>query len=117
MLFSSRRFRKLFICRIANNFGVLLSELMRTFHGHAMNGYSDNGNRRGMGSSKHFNSYSKFACIYNSYTFSLCSPSVTVELLGLLVWGLCQAEEISLAMLPHVQESWKNRPLHLGRWM
>lgn len=115
--FSPRRFRKPCICRIVNNSGVLLSELMRTFHGHAMNGYSDSVNGRGTGSSKHFNSFSKFACIYQFLTLSLSSPSVTAELLGLLVWDLCQVEEISLAMLSHVQQPWKKRPLPLGRWM
>lgn len=34
------------ICRIANNLGILLHELTRTFHGYAMNGYSDNVNGR-----------------------------------------------------------------------
>lgn len=103
------------ICRIANNFGVLLAEHLRTFH---VMQWMDSLTMwmEGVGSSKHFSSYSEsLPASTNSYTFSLGSPSVTVELLGLLVWGVGQAEEISLAILPHIQESWTNRPLTWGR--
>lgn len=87
---------------------------MRTFHGYAMNGYADNVNGRD-GEFQTFQLLESLPVSTNSYTFSLGSPSVTVELLGLIVWGLCQAEETSLAVLPHIQESWKNRPLPLER--
>lgn len=71
----------------------LLSELMRTFHGYAMNGYSDNVNGRDE-SSKHFSSYGKsLPASTNSYTFSLGSSPDSAELLELLVWCLCQLKK------------------------
>lgn len=47
----------------------------------------------------------------NSFTFSPCALSVTVQLLGPFAWDRCQAGEVALTMLPHVQKSWKNSPL------
>lgn len=47
----------------------------------------------------------------NSSTFSPCALSVTAQLLGPFAWDRCQAGEVALTMLPHVQKSWKNSPL------